>query len=66
MSQLPFDSSGVFVDGVWRAGASGETLPLINPSDGSAAGADRARRARPTSTPPWPPRRPRSTAPGAR
>ena len=35
MSSIPFDSSGVFIDGVWRACASGETLPLFNPSDGT-------------------------------
>ena len=35
MSPIPFDSSGVFIDGVWRACASGETLPLFNPSDGT-------------------------------
>jgi aldehyde dehydrogenase (NAD+) len=35
MSTIPFDSSGVFIGGVWRACASGETLPLLNPSDGS-------------------------------
>ncbi len=35
MSSIPFDSSGVFIGGVWRACASGETLSLFNPSDGS-------------------------------
>ncbi len=35
MSHIPFDSSGVFVAGLWRPCASGETLPLFNPSDGS-------------------------------
>ena len=35
MSTLPFDSSGVFIGGRWRTCASGETLPLFNPSDGS-------------------------------
>ena len=35
MSSISFDSSGVFIGGVWRAGASGETLPLFNPSDGT-------------------------------
>ena len=25
----------VFIGGRWRAGANGETLPLLNPSDGS-------------------------------
>jgi len=35
MSSIPFDSSGVFIGGVWHACASGETLPLFNPSDGS-------------------------------
>ncbi len=35
MSQVPFDSSGVFVGGRWQRGAGGETLPLFNPSDGT-------------------------------
>ena len=35
MSSIPFDPSGVFIAGQWRACASGETLPLFNPSDGS-------------------------------
>ena len=37
MSTTPigFDTTGVFIAGTWRAGAGGETLPLINPSDGS-------------------------------
>ena len=35
MSPIPFDSSGVFIAGLWRPCASGETLPLFNPSDGS-------------------------------
>ena len=35
MSHIPFDASGVFIDGIWRACASGETLPLFNPSDGT-------------------------------
>jgi aldehyde dehydrogenase (NAD+) len=34
MTSIPFDSSGVFIDGLWRACAGGETLPLFNPSDG--------------------------------
>ncbi len=32
---LPFDTTGVFIAGRWRTGAGGETLPLLNPSDGS-------------------------------
>ena len=32
---IGFDSSQVFIGGAWRDGASGETLALINPSDGS-------------------------------
>lgn len=32
---LPFAPHEVFVDGRWRDGASGERLPLLNPSDGS-------------------------------
>jgi aldehyde dehydrogenase (NAD+) len=35
MSSIPFDSSGVYIGGVWRACASSETLPLFNPSDGT-------------------------------
>jgi aldehyde dehydrogenase (NAD+) len=35
MSKVPFDTSQVFIGGAWRRGASGETLPLIDPSDGS-------------------------------
>ena len=32
---IGFDSHKVFIGGAWRASASIETLPLINPSDGS-------------------------------
>ncbi len=32
---LPFDTTPVFVGGRWRPCASGETLPLMNPSDGT-------------------------------
>jgi aldehyde dehydrogenase (NAD+) len=35
MSLIDFDSTGVFIAGQWRASASGQTLPLLNPSDGS-------------------------------
>ena len=35
MPDLPFDASLILIDGQWRAGASGQTLPLENPSDGS-------------------------------
>ena len=35
MHAIPFDTTGVFVGGRWRPGANGETLPLLNPSDGS-------------------------------
>ena len=35
MSKVPFDTSQVFIGGAWRRGAGGETLPLIDPSDGS-------------------------------
>ncbi len=35
MSQIPFDTRGVFIDGIWRDCACGETLPLFNPSDGT-------------------------------
>ncbi len=32
---LSFDSSQLFIGGIWRAGSSGRTLPLLNPSDGT-------------------------------
>ncbi len=35
MNALPFDTTPVFIGGRWRACASGETLPLLNPSDGT-------------------------------
>jgi aldehyde dehydrogenase (NAD+) len=35
LSQVPFDTTRVFVGGAWRAGANGESLPLANPSDGA-------------------------------
>ncbi len=35
MSEVPFDSSGVFIGGCWQPCASGQTLPLYNPSDGT-------------------------------
>jgi aldehyde dehydrogenase (NAD+) len=35
MSLIEFDSTGVFIGGHWRACASGQMLPLLNPSDGS-------------------------------
>jgi aldehyde dehydrogenase (NAD+) len=35
MSLIPFDTTSVFVGGRWRAAATRETLPLLNPSDGS-------------------------------
>ncbi|WP_372525480.1 aldehyde dehydrogenase family protein [Piscinibacter sp.] len=35
-STLPFDTRQLFIDGQWRDAASGETLTLENPSDGSA------------------------------
>ncbi|MFY9512426.1 MAG: aldehyde dehydrogenase family protein [Rubrivivax sp.] len=34
-STLPFATHEVFIAGRWRATASGETLPLLNPSDGT-------------------------------
>ena len=34
-SAIDFDSTRVFIGGVWRAGGSGQTLPLHNPSDGT-------------------------------
>ena len=35
---LPFDTRQLFIAGQWRDAASGETLTLENPSDGSALG----------------------------
>ncbi|MFN7724973.1 MAG: aldehyde dehydrogenase family protein [Rubrivivax sp.] len=35
LSSLGFDPSQVFIAGHWQASASGQTLPLLNPSDGS-------------------------------
>ena len=35
MTEIPFDASLILIDGQWRTGASGQTLPLDNPSDGS-------------------------------
>ena len=32
---VPFDTTPVFIGGVWRAGHSGQTLALHNPSDGT-------------------------------
>ena len=38
LAELQIDARHVLVDGVWRAGEGGETLPLIDPSDGSPLG----------------------------
>jgi aldehyde dehydrogenase (NAD+) len=35
MAQIAFDTTQVFIGGRWHAGSNGETLPLLNPSDGS-------------------------------
>jgi len=35
MLDLGFDPGQVLINGQWRPAASGETLPLVNPSDGS-------------------------------
>src|SRR5205814_3554999 len=35
ISSIPFDASHVFIDGAWQAPASGDTLALENPSEGS-------------------------------
>ena len=35
MSLIPFDTTQVFIGGRWRAADTRETLPLLNPSDGS-------------------------------
>ncbi len=34
-TKLPFDSAQILVGGVWRGADSGQTLALLNPSDGS-------------------------------
>jgi aldehyde dehydrogenase (NAD+) len=34
-AMIAFDTRGVFIGGQWRPAAGGETLPLLNPSDGS-------------------------------
>ena len=36
MQDLGFNTRQLLINGQWRASSSGETLPLINPSDGSA------------------------------
>lgn len=36
MSLIDFDTSQILVGGAWRRAASGRTLPLVNPSDGTA------------------------------
>jgi aldehyde dehydrogenase (NAD+) len=36
MHAIPFDSTQVFIGGQWQRAAGGQTLPLVNPSDGSA------------------------------
>ncbi|MDO8376590.1 MAG: aldehyde dehydrogenase family protein, partial [Aquabacterium sp.] len=35
MTSMPFDTRLVLINGQWRSSASGQTLPLLNPSDGS-------------------------------
>ena len=35
MHDIRFDTTQVFIGGAWRAAAGGQTLPLLNPSDGS-------------------------------
>ncbi len=35
MQDLGFDTRQLLINGQWRASTSGETLPLLNPSDGS-------------------------------
>ena len=62
---LSTDRSPCSSAALWRARRRPRRCRLINPSDGSRAGADRARQPRPTSTPRWPRPKPRSTAPGA-
>ena len=34
-SGIDFDTTQVFIGSAWRAGESGQTLPLHNPSDGT-------------------------------
>jgi aldehyde dehydrogenase (NAD+) len=36
MSGIPFDTTRLCIGGRWSACSGGETLPLFNPSDGSA------------------------------
>jgi aldehyde dehydrogenase (NAD+) len=36
MHEIPFDPTQVFIGGRWRPADSGQTLPVVNPSDGSA------------------------------
>jgi aldehyde dehydrogenase (NAD+) len=36
MEKLPFDTTGVHIAGRWQPAAGGQTLPLLNPSDGTA------------------------------
>ena len=35
MSSIPFDATQIYIGGQWQAPATGATLPLFNPSDGS-------------------------------
>jgi aldehyde dehydrogenase (NAD+) len=36
MDKLPFDTTGVYIAGRWQPAAGAQTLPLLNPSDGTA------------------------------
>ena len=36
MDHIPFDTTGAFIAGQWQPAAGGQTLPLLNPSDGTA------------------------------
>ena len=36
MPDIDFDTTQIYIGGAWRACADGRTLPLVNPSDGSA------------------------------
>ncbi len=62
----PFDTTQVCFGGRWRAGDSGQTLPLLNPSDGSVLAHIARGEPQAMWTPPCRPRKRRWTANGAR
>ena len=63
MSSIPFDTSGVFIGGVWRRLRQRRDAAAVQPVRRQRCWRRSRAAPRPTSTPPWPPRRPRSTAP---